>query len=353
MSQTPPITSRVLITGVAGFVGYHLAQRLLSAGHYVLGVDNFSDYYDPALKRARVDQLKRCERFEFETLDIADMGRLSKTWELFKPNIAIHLAAQAGVRNSIDNPRDYVNANIVGSFNVFETARTFPVDHLLIASSSSVYGANQSMPFQETDAVATPQSLYAASKASTELIGHSYAHLYGTPMTFFRFFTVYGPWGRPDMAYFKFVKSILEDRPIDVYNYGRNSRDFTYIDDLVQAVELLIDVIPGRGPAVIGDSLSPIAPHRVVNIGQADPVGLMDFISGIERALGRSAELNMLPPQPGDVEVTFASSQLLHSLTGFRPNTPLATGVKQFTEWYHRYVRKDGTYRISDEESVV
>lgn len=326
--------TRTLITGAAGFVGFHLAERLLKKGEQVLGLDNFSSYYDPALKEARVKQLRKYSGFEMIRCDIGNIGELLTAWTSFRPDIVVHLAAQAGVRNSIDNPRDYIHANVIGSFNIFEAARHNPIKHLLVASSSSVYGANQEMPFQETHAVSSPQSLYASSKASAELMGHAYSHLFEIPMTFFRFFTVYGAWGRPDMAYYKFAKSILEGQPIDVYNFGKNSRDFTYIDDLIEAIDRLIDVVPGATPPVAGDTLSTIAPHRVVNIGQSNPIGLMDFIAAIEAAVGKRAELRMLPAQPGDVDSTYASTELLQSLTGYVPDTPLDVGVRRFVEWY-------------------
>lgn len=330
MTATPP---RVLVTGSAGFIGFHTASKLLQRGATVLGVDNFSDYYDPALKEARNDILSNHPNFSVERVSIDDMGAFGAVWAAFKPDVVIHLAAQAGVRYSIDAPESYVAANLIGSFNVLELARRHPVRHLLAASTSSVYGANTDMPFGETQRTATPMSFYAATKGATELMGHSYAHLYGIPMTFFRFFTVYGPWGRPDMALFKFTKAILSGEPIDVYNNGNMVRDFTFVDDLAESIVRLVDAVPGKEP-VTGDSLSPVAPHRVVNIGAGRATQLMDYIAALEDALGRQAVKNFLPMQAGDVPATEASAALLRTLTGYAPETTPAAGVRAFVEWY-------------------
>ncbi|PVX30635.1 NAD-dependent epimerase/dehydratase family protein [Sphingomonas pokkalii] len=330
-----PIASapRVLVTGSAGFIGFHTASRLLQAGATVLGVDNFSDYYDVALKEARNAILANHPNFRLARLSIEDQPALAAAWADFKPDVVIHLAAQAGVRFSIEQPASYVGANIVGTFNLLELARHHPVRHLLAASTSSVYGANTEMPFGETQRTATPMSLYAATKGATELMGHSYSHLFRTPMTFFRFFTVYGPWGRPDMALFKFTRAILAGEPIDVYNNGDMVRDFTFIDDLAEAIVRLVDAVPGDTP-VEGDSLSPAAPFRIVNIGAGRPTPLMDYIAAAEKALGRSAIKNLLPMQAGDVHATEASSDLLRRLTGYTPSTTPDEGVAAFVRWY-------------------
>jgi UDP-glucuronate 4-epimerase len=266
-------------------------------------------------------------------MSIDDMASFGAEWEAFGPDVVIHLAAQAGVRYSIDHPETYVQANLIGTFNVLELARRTQPRHLLAASTSSVYGANTDMPFGEDQKVATPLTFYAATKGATELMGHSYAHLFGVPTTFFRFFTVYGPWGRPDMALFKFAKAIDEGKPLDVYNRGDMVRDFTYVEDLAEAVVRLADVIPSKEP-VEGDSLSPVAPWRVVNIGQGEPVKLMEYIAEIERAMGKPAILNLLPMQPGDVPATEASAELLRRLTGYAPSTPVSVGVPAFVRWY-------------------
>ncbi len=330
--------TRVLVTGSAGFIGFHTASKLLQSGATVLGIDNFSDYYDPALKEARNDILSNHPNFRVERVSIDDMDAFGAAWTAFEPDVAIHLAAQAGVRYSIDAPESYVAANLIGTFNLLELARRHPVRHLLAASTSSVYGANTDMPFTETQRTATPLSFYAATKGATELMGHSYAHLFKTPTTFFRFFTVYGPWGRPDMALFKFTRAILAGEPIDVYNNGDMVRDFTYVDDLAEAIVRLTDAVPAGEP-VEGDSLSPVAPFRVVNIGAGRQTQLMDYIGELERALGREAVKNFLPMQQGDVPATEASSALLHRLTGFAPSTPPSVGVPAFVDWYHAHYR--------------
>ncbi len=327
---------KALVTGAAGFVGYHVCARLLRDGWTVLGLDDFNAYYDPALKEARAAKLAASPAFAMERLTIEDADALGRAWEGFAPDVAIHLAAQAGVRYAVENPRAYVGANLVGTFNVLEQARAHRPRHLLAASTSSVYGANAERPFAERHRAAEPLSLYAATKGAGELMGHAYAHLHRIPTTVFRFFTVYGPYGRPDMALFKFCDAILSGRPIELYNGGEMTRDFTYVDDLVEAVVRLIGAVPGDAP-VEGDSLSPVAPFRVVNIGQGRPVRLADYVAELERALGRAAEKRMLPMQPGDVPATEASSDLLRRLTGYVPDTPISVGVPAFVAWYRAH----------------
>jgi UDP-glucuronate 4-epimerase len=330
---------RILITGTAGFIGFHLARRLLAEGHEIVGVDGFTPYYDVALKRARHAVLARHQQRFTEIEQMLEDGEaLLRACGEFQPEAIIHLAAQAGVRYSLENPRAYVDANLVGTFNVMEAARIGQVRHFMLASTSSVYGANTEMPFAETDRADTPLTLYAATKKATELMSHSYSHLWGIPTTAFRFFSVYGPWGRPDMALFKFVEAILAGRPIDVYNHGEMLRDFTYVDDLVKAVDLLL-----QRPPILGDaddpSLSPAAPWRAINIGGGRPSRLLDFITEIERCLGRPAERNYLPMQPGDVPATFADASLLEHLIGYKPDTPPSVGVAAFCDWYLEHYR--------------
>ena len=327
---------RFLITGAAGFIGFHLARRLLEDGHQVVGVDNFSNYYDVSLKDGRTAILKGYSDYRVERLSLEDAGTLDAVWKDVEPEIVIHLAAQAGVRYSIDHPEAYVSSNLVGTFNVLEAARRRPVKHLLAASTSSAYGANTEMPFRETDKAVHPMTLYAATKSATELMGHSYAHLFGTPTTFFRFFTAYGPWGRPDMALFKFARLMLEGKPIEVYGHGEMSRDFTFVDDLVEAITRLVHVVPGDAPAAEGDTLSPVAPFRLVNIGGGKPSPLMDYIAELERALGRPADKQFLPMQEGDVPNTTASPHLLEQLTGYKPETPISVGVPAFVSWFRQ-----------------
>jgi UDP-glucuronate 4-epimerase len=328
---------RILVTGSAGFIGFHLARRLIDEGHEILGVDGLTPYYDVKLKLARHEILKRHNGFGEAILMLEDMSAVTRAADAFDPEIIVHLAAQAGVRYSLENPRAYVDSNIVGTFNVMEIARERGVKHLLLASTSSVYGANEKMPFLESDRAAWPLTLYAATKRATEHMSHAYSHLWALPTTVFRFFSVYGPWGRPDMALYKFVAGILEGTPIDVYNNGQMERDFTYVGDLVEAIARLIRATPELGRPCEGDSLSPVAPWRVVNIGRGAPVNLMDFIREIERRLGKVANIHFMPMQPGDVSCTFADADLLGALTGYRPTTPIERGVAAFCDWYKEY----------------
>lgn len=330
--------TRVFVTGSAGFIGFHLCKLLLDEGHTVAGYDGMTDYYDVRLKERRHAMLRQNPAFSATESMLEDVPALTAAVDIFAPDVIVHLAAQAGVRYSLENPRAYIDSNVVGTFNVMEAAREAEVKHLLMASTSSVYGANEEMPFHERQKADTQLTIYAATKKANEAMGHSWAHIHGLPVTMFRFFTVYGPWGRPDMALFKFTKGILEGTPIDIYNHGDMWRDFTYIDDLVRGIRLLIEAVPG-GPetAVEGDSLSPAAPFRVVNIGNSDKVRLMDFVTAIETACGRKAQLNMMPMQTGDVPATWADATLLHRLTGYRPETGVAEGVARFVDWYRDY----------------
>ncbi len=327
---------RAFITGTAGFIGFHLAELLLQEGWQVAGFDGMTDYYDVTLKARRHAMLRQHPGFSATEAMLEDRDALASAVTQFAPDVIVHLAAQAGVRYSLENPRAYVDANIVGSFNVMEMARDAGVAHLLMASTSSVYGANETMPFTEVQKADTPLTIYAATKKATEAMGHSWSHIHALPVTMFRFFTVYGPWGRPDMALFKFTKGILEGTPIDIYNHGEMWRDFTYVDDLVRGIRGLIDAVPGQ-MAVEGDSLSPVAPFRIVNIGNSDKVRLEDFISAIEAELGRKAVRNYMDMQTGDVPATWADAQLLQNLTGYRPQTDFRTGVARFVRWYREY----------------
>ncbi|SEL98474.1 UDP-glucuronate 4-epimerase [Roseovarius tolerans] len=329
---------KIVVTGSAGFVGFHLAKALLDEGFAVHGYDGMTPYYDPQLKIARHAILRAYPQFCATEAMLEDADSLTAAIANFDPDVIVHLAAQAGVRYSLEEPRAYVETNIVGTFNVLECARANKVDHLLMASTSSVYGANTQMPFTETDKADTPLTIYAATKKATEAMGHAYAHLHSLPTTMFRFFTVYGPWGRPDMAYFKFTRAILAGEPIDIYNNGDMWRDFTYVGDLVRGIRLLMDAVPG-GPetAVDGDSLSSAAPFRVVNIGNSDKVRLLDFIAALEAALDRKAVRNMMPMQTGDMQATWADASLLRALTGYQPATELHDGVARFVEWYRGY----------------
>ena len=330
-----------LVTGAAGFIGYFTCKRLLADGFRVIGVDSLSDYYDPGLKRRRQADLLQNPGFRIVNEPIEQSGLLMDLFEAEQPDIVVHLAAQAGVRYSIDTPRSYLESNLVGTFELLEAARAHPPQHMLLASTSSAYGANTEMPYRETMKADHQMSFYAATKKANEAMAHSYAHLFDLPITMFRFFTVYGPWGRPDMALFKFTRAMLSGEPIDVYNHGEMSRDFTYVEDLVEAVRRLIDVPPVRpeGPEDVaeGDSLSPVAPWRVVNIGNSKPVQLGDMIAAIEAALGVTAKRNLMPMQPGDVPATWADAELLRSLTGYVPSTDIKDGVARFTQWYRDY----------------
>lgn len=332
---------RVLITGTAGFIGFHLAQLLLKEGFLVQGYDALTDYYDVGLKEARHAMLARSNAFQADIARLENAERLAGVFREFRPHIVVHLAAQAGVRYSLQNPRSYIDANVVGTFNVLECAREFGVEHLLLASSSSVYGGNQEMPFREIHRADAPLTIYAASKKAGEAMAHSYANLWNIPTTVFRFFTAYGPWGRPDMAIYKFAHAIRTGKPIDLYNEGHLYRDFTYIDDLVRAIRLLMDAVPSAG-ARVGDhdSLSPVAPFRVVNIGNSQKVSVLDFVEALEAAMGRKALRNLLPMQPGDVVTTWADTSLLKTLTGFQPDTDYRTGVAQFAAWFLDYERR-------------
>ena len=331
---------RVLITGTAGFIGFHLARLLLAEGFTVHGYDGMTDYYDVALKQRRHQMLLQNGAFSCTEGMLEDQATFDKVADDFAPDVIVHLAAQAGVRYSLENPRAYLDANVIGTFNVMEAARRLKVDHLLMASTSSVYGANEEMPFDECEKADTQLTIYAATKKATESMSHAYAHLWDLPTTMFRFFTVYGPWGRPDMALFKFTKGILEDTPIDIYNHGEMYRDFTYVEDLVRGIHLLIDAVPVRptdGVVEDGDSLSPVAPWRVVNIGNSDKVRLLDFIEAIEAEIGVEATRNYMDMQPGDVPATWANAELLKKLTGYQPQTPFREGVARFVKWYREY----------------
>jgi len=335
---------RIFITGTAGFIGFHLAQVLLREGNVVHGFDGMTDYYDVTLKQRRHAMLHQQQHFTATEAMLEDEDALNAAVDAFEPDVIIHLAAQAGVRYSIENPRAYINANIIGTFNVMECARRHKVQHLLMASTSSVYGANTEMPFTEVEKADTQLTIYAATKKAGEAMAHSYAHLWDIPTTMFRFFTVYGPWGRPDMALFKFTDAILKGQPIDIYNHGDMYRDFTYVEDLVHGISLLIDAVPERpeSPDEIapGDSLSPVAPFRVVNIGNSQKIRLMDFIKAIETELGKPAIRNYMDMQPGDVRATWADASLLQSLTGYKPQTGFQEGVAKFVAWFREYYGK-------------
>lgn len=337
---------RIFITGSAGFIGFHLARLLLEEGHSVHGFDGLTNYYDVSLKRRRHALLREHPAFTATEALLEDADALQQAACAARPDVIVHLAAQAGVRYSLENPRAYVDANLVGTFNLLQTAQALQPRHLLMASTSSVYGANTEMPFAETQKADTPLTLYAATKKANEAMAHAYAHIHGVPTTMFRFFTVYGPWGRPDMALFKFTQGILDGTPIDIYNHGQMARDFTYVDDLVRTIRLLIDAPPPPPAArtaeqgwqpIEGDTLSPAAPWRVVNIGNSTQVRLLDFVEAIEAELGRPAQRRYLPMQTGDVPATWADCSLLQRLTGYRPQTPLREGVAHFVRWYREY----------------
>jgi len=331
---------RVLVTGAAGFIGFHVARYLLERGDTVVGVDNINPYYDVRLKEARLGLLTGHERFHFIRLDLADREGMNELFVGQRPERVVHLAAQAGVRYSLTNPHTYVESNLVGFLHILEGCRHTRVEHLVYASSSSVYGANTKMPFSVHDNVDHPVSLYAASKKANELMAHTYSHLYAVPTTGLRFFTVYGPWGRPDMALFIFTKAILEGKPIQVFNHGNMRRDFTYIDDIVEGVVRVLDTVPQPNPAWSGMTPDPgtsKAPYRLYNIGNNQPVELLHFIAVLEACLGRKAEKQLLPMQPGDVPETYADVDDLMRDVGFKPSTPVTTGIARFVEWYRQY----------------
>ena len=333
---------RVLVTGAAGFIGYHLSERLLARGDEVLGYDNLNPYYDPRLKQARLDRLLPQPGFRFVNAALEDRTALEQAFDGFRPQRVVNLAAQAGVRYSLENPHAYIDSNIVGFTNILEACRHRRVEHLVYASSSSVYGANRKLPFAVEDSVDHPVSLYAASKKANELMAHTYSHLFDLPTTGLRFFTVYGPWGRPDMALFLFTRKILSGEPIDVFNHGRHTRDFTYIDDIVEGVIRTLDRVPGPDPAydpLLPSPATSSAPYRVYNIGNHQPVELLRYIEVLEDCLGRKAERNLLPLQPGDVPDTYADVSALSRDTGYAPSTPIETGVRRFVDWYRDFYR--------------
>lgn len=326
----------VIVSGAAGFIGFHVAQRLLLEGRKVVGIDNLNDYYDPGLKRARLDRLGELPGFDFVRLSVEDHEPHVRLVEEVKPRAYVHLAAQAGVRHSIENPRAYLLSNVMGFGTVLEACRNSDIEHLVYASSSSVYGANVKTPFSTDDEVDHPVSLYAATKKSNELMAHTYSHLYGLSTTGLRFFTVYGPWGRPDMALFKFAKAIIEQRPIDVYNFGDMRRDFTYIDDIVDGVVRVVDRLPS--PLDSPETRS-VAPYKVYNIGASQPVELMRVISLLEETMGSTVEKNLLPMQPGDVLETYADTSDLAHDVGFAASTPIEVGIPRFVDWYRSYYK--------------
>ena len=331
---------KVLITGAAGFIGNTLALRLLDRGDQVIGIDNLNDYYDPDLKRARLARTEGYEDFVNEIINLEDRDAVASVFSRHKPDRVVNLAAQAGVRYSLENPHSYIDTNVVGFMNILEGCRYNDVEHLVYASSSSVYGSNTHMPFSVHDNVDHPVSIYAATKKANELMAHTYSHLYRLPTTGLRFFTVYGPWGRPDMALFLFTRKILAGEPIDVFNYGKHRRDFTYIDDIVEGVIRTLDMIPEPNPDWSGDDPDPAtsqAPYRIYNIGNNQPVELMHYIETLEACLGKKAEKNMLPLQAGDVPATYADVADLVEVTGYKPDMSVEEGVKRFVDWYRDY----------------
>lgn len=332
--------TRILVTGVAGFIGYHLSRALCEKGHDVMGLDIVNDYYDVTLKEARLANIQAYDNFTFTKTDLADRAGVQAVFSDFKPERVVHLAAQAGVRYSIDNPYAYIDSNIVGFINILENCRHHDVEHLVYASSSSVYGANTKLPFSEHDTVDHPVSLYAATKKSNEAMAHSYAHLYNLPCTGLRFFTVYGPWGRPDMALYKFADAIFAGRPIDIYNNGQMKRDFTYIDDIIEGVVRITDIIPKGDPNWDSDNPDPAsssAPYVLYNIGNNSPEDLMEMIEILEEEIGIKAQRNMMPMQAGDVKTTYANVDALIKDADFKPNTPLRDGIREFVNWFREY----------------
>ena len=332
--------NKIFITGTSGFIGFHLANLLLKEGFEVFGYDGITSYYDVDLKKNRNEILFQYPNFSFKQGMLEDQSKLENSFKVFKPDIVVHLAAQAGVRYSLENPRSYIDSNIIGTFNILEYAKKYEIKHLLIASTSSVYGSNIDMPFKEISKADSQLTIYAASKKAAESMAHSYAHLWNIPTTVFRFFTVYGPWGRPDMALFKFVSAILEERAIDIYNNGEMYRDFTYVEDLVMAIKLLIGKLPiktTKDKIKQGDSLSHSAPFRIVNIGNSKKIKLIDFIDAIEKILQKKAIKNFMPMQKGDVPETWADTTLLENITGYHPRTDIYEGISKFVEWYRKY----------------
>ena len=333
---------KIFITGSSGFIGFHLSKKLLDNGYNIHGFDSMNNYYDVKLKKARYKILNKYKNFSFTKGKLENQKILSSSILRYKPKIIIHLAAQAGVRYSIDKPRVYLDSNITGTYNIIELAKKVNVKHLLIASSSSVYGANKKLPFKEIDKTETQLSIYAATKKSTESIAHSYSNIWNIPITMLRFFTVYGPWGRPDMALFKFTKGILSNKKIDIYNQGKMYRDFTYIDDIVGGIKGLINKAPNikQLGKIKNDSLSPVAPFRAVNIGNTKKVYLLDFINALEKELGIKAKRNYMPMQQGDVKITLSDTTLLKKLTSYNPKTNYRAGIKKFLNWYLDYYKK-------------
>jgi UDP-glucuronate 4-epimerase len=334
---------RVLVTGAAGFIGFHVSQKLLARGDEVVGLDNLNDYYDPNLKEARLAKLREQASFTFHQAELSDRAAMEKIFHHENIQRVVHLGAQAGVRYSIQNPHVYIDSNVTGTLHILEGCRHHKVEHLVYASTSSVYGLNTNMPFSVHDNVDHPISLYAATKKATELMAHSYAYLYKLPVTGLRFFTVYGPWGRPDMALFLFTKAILEGRPIDVFNRGEMMRDFTYIDDISEGVVRALDKVAAPLPGWTGNNPDPagsLAPYRLYNIGNSAPVKLLDYIGALEKALGKTAQKNLLPMQPGDVPSTYADVEALERDVGFKPATPIEVGIANFVQWYRAYYNK-------------
>ena len=330
---------KIIVTGSSGFIGFHVSKKLLGSGNKVHGIDSMNNYYDVNLKKARLAILKKFKNFSFSKAKIENSKDLGKAFKKFKPTIVIHLAAQAGVRYSIEKPRVYMDSNIIGTYNIIEIAKRLNVKHLIMASSSSVYGANKKIPFKELDKTETQMSIYAATKKSNESMAHAYSNIWKIPITMVRFFTVYGPWGRPDMALFKFTKGILNNKKIDIYNNGQMYRDFTYIDDIVNGINLLISKIPSTKQLgkYKNDSLSSIAPFRILNIGNTKKVFLLDFIKEIEKVLGKKAKRNYMPLQKGDVKQTLSNTSLLKKITNYNPKTNFKTGIRNFLDWYLEY----------------